>query len=64
MSGIDAANLQGLAKFYDAQREWLTMRWNTLVALPPVSAPQSLPEKGSVQLPLPGFPPKENVAAS
>ena len=26
MSGIDAANLQGLAKFYDAQREWLAMR--------------------------------------
>lgn len=60
MSGMEAANLQMLARFYDAQREWLAMNWNSLISFPfSVAVNTSAGEKAE-QLPLPGFPPQDN----
>jgi hypothetical protein len=63
MSGLESGNLQTLAKFYDAQSEWLAMRWNTLVTLPFLASVQSqvIDDKTEQQLPLPGVLPEDSV---
>jgi hypothetical protein len=38
MSALDVANQQALAKFQNAQGQWLVMHWNTLSALASLNA--------------------------
>jgi hypothetical protein len=56
MSGLERGDLKVLAKFNDAQSEWLAMRWNTLVTLPFLSSvhPPGMDETEQ-QLSLPGL---------
>jgi hypothetical protein len=64
MSDMEAANLQILAKFHNAQQQWLVMRWNTLVSLSLLGTGQSLSsDETSKQLSLPGFPVDEKSPA-
>jgi hypothetical protein len=62
MSGLERGDLKVLAKFNDAQSEWLAMRWNTLVTLPFLSSlsPPGMDETEQ-QLSLPGLLPRNSV---
>jgi hypothetical protein len=62
MSGLERGDLKVLAKFNDAQSEWLAMRWNTLVTLPFLSSvrPPGMDETEQ-QLSLPGLLPGNSV---
>jgi hypothetical protein len=54
MSALDVANQQALAKFQNAQGQWLVMHWNTLSALASLNA-VPVENKSAQQLTLPGL---------